>query len=129
MQGTASYQTRRTSQPRSKVINFMDSVDQVFAVTNNETKSILYIGSKANCEIKAKQLNVLVGYEKFVILPHKTNEYVANLISRQNSSLAFREKKETGKIYTRLKNDAPPKLIPETSIKQRIQDYLKNLKK
>lgn len=96
-----------------------------YAVVAKATRSIFFVGSFENCMKECGQLNVFLDHEKYEVVPHKTNDYVSQLISRQSGG----GKQKTIRINLPQlpKFDPPPKLIPEPTVKERVQDYLKKI--
>jgi hypothetical protein len=102
----------------------MDASSEIHTIINRDTKSIFYIGSLENCNIRCNQANAIYDNTKFIVVPHKANDYVATLIQRQNKSDGFK-RNTIMRVALPQRCTSPPKLIPEATIKERVQDYLK----
>ena len=99
-------------------------------VVNKDTGSIVYMGSLDNCAIKAGQYNAMYDCQRFVVREHQSGSYVDKLIGKTSNRRNYSMEKKNGVIHLLMsKHNTPPVLIPEPTAKERVQDYLKKIKK
>lgn len=102
--------------------------EDCFAIVNKNTQSVMMIGSEAVCIQKCNSCNAVYGDDRFHVVPHKANDYVNQLIARQNASPAFSTKK-TIRIELPQRSKLPPVIVPTVTTKSKVAEYLNKLKK